>query len=563
MARTFLLMKHVLIARLLGCLLLSAGVAHAQAPTWQTAIALGTPAGNSSEVTTTAVDAMGNVYLAGYFTGTVSFGANTLTSAGSADVFVAKWHPATGYAWAQRGGSTGFDNAASLAVNGSSVYLLGQFGGPTSHFGPITLTSSGDDEIFVAKLTDAGSTSAWTWAQRAGGTAHDYASALAVSSSSVYVTGYFLSATADFGSATLTNSGPGNVNIFVAKLTDAGSTSAWIWAQQASTTVAAATALAVSGSSVYVAGHFSSATTFGTTTLPNTSSSLDAFVARLTDAGSTSTWAWAQRGGGSGGDFVKGLAVGDSSVYVAGTYEGTTAEFGATTLTSATPGRTVFVAKLTDAASAGTWTWAQQASGGGGGAATALAVSGSSVYVTGNYGPPALDFGPISLPISAASSGEVFVAKLADGGNTSAWVWAQRGDGLGRNVATALAVSGSKVYLAGSFSGSETHFGSIRLVGFTGFINTTGFLASLTDPLLSIPAELPSVPFTLAPNPAHHTATLTGLLTEATATLFDALGRAVRTAPLSAGAATLDVRGLPAGVYVVRAGAAARRLVVE
>ena len=41
-------------------------------------------------VTATAIDASGNVYVAGYFTGTISFGATTLTSAGDRDVFVAK-----------------------------------------------------------------------------------------------------------------------------------------------------------------------------------------------------------------------------------------------------------------------------------------------------------------------------------------------------------------------------------------------------------------------------------------------------------------------------------------
>ncbi len=82
---------------------------------------------------------------------------------------------------------------------------------------------------------------------------------------------------------------------------------------------------------------------------------------------------------------------------------------------------------------------------------------------------------------------------------------------------------------------------------------TTGLSEALSSPA-----------FTLAPNPTRTTATLTGLSpNETTATLFDGLGRAVQTVPLSAGAATLDVRGLPAGLYTVRIGAAARRLVVE
>ena len=47
------------------------------------------------------------------------------------------------------------------------------------------------------------------------------------------------------------------------------------------------------------------------------------------------------------------------------------------------------------------------------------------------------------------------------------------------------------------------------------------------------------------------------------ATLSDGLGRPVRVVALTQGAATLDVRGLAAGLYVVRCGGAVRRLVVD
>jgi hypothetical protein len=69
----------------------------------------------------------------------------------------------------------------------------------------------------------------------------------------------------------------------------------------------------------------------------------------------------------------------------------------------------------------------------------------------------------------------------------------------------------------------------------------------------------------LYPNPATTRATLTGALPGTTVTVFDALGRAVTSAPADAsGMATLALpAGLPAGVYVVRAGSKALRLTVE
>src|SRR4051812_35327030 len=82
-------------------LLLTALTTDAQAPTWQTAVALGSPAGYDSDVTATTVDTNGNVYFTGGFSGTATFGDTTLTSVGGADLFVAKWNPATGFLWAQ------------------------------------------------------------------------------------------------------------------------------------------------------------------------------------------------------------------------------------------------------------------------------------------------------------------------------------------------------------------------------------------------------------------------------------------------------------------------------
>ncbi|WP_262895756.1 T9SS type A sorting domain-containing protein [Hymenobacter ruricola] len=73
-------------------------------------------------------------------------------------------------------------------------------------------------------------------------------------------------------------------------------------------------------------------------------------------------------------------------------------------------------------------------------------------------------------------------------------------------------------------------------------------------------------PRNLFPNPAHHAATLRLPAGTAPAplTLTDALGRAVRRYPVPVGPETaLDLRGLPAGLYLLRGAGPARRLAVE
>ena len=257
--------------------------------------------------------------------------------------------------------------------------------------------------------------------------------ALAVSGNSVYVAGTFESRTVDFGTVTLTNASQnpnfsqGSTDMFVAKLTDAGSTGSFVWAQRAGgtrpgfTTYDLVYALAVSGASVYIAGAFESPTAdFGPITLTNAGLDSDVFVAKLTDAGPTGSFEWAQQAGGTHTDVAKAMVVSGTNVYVAGFFNSPMLEFGATILTNAG----IFVAKLTDVGPTGSFVWAQQAGGTRDDYAQALAVNGTSVYVAGTFSSPTMDFGPVTLTNVSTSPDpyDVFVAKLTDAGPTCGFV---------------------------------------------------------------------------------------------------------------------------------------------
>ncbi|RZJ86400.1 MAG: hypothetical protein EOO60_13480, partial [Hymenobacter sp.] len=148
----------------------------AQAPAWQSAIALGQTATGFSGVTATATDASGNVYIAGSFTKTIQVGATILTSGAGEGIFVAKWSSSTSsFVWAQRAGGAVSDYVTAIAVNGSNIYIAGGIKSLAADFGNFTLTNANQnsnafsDDLFVAKLTDAGASASFTWAQRAGG----------------------------------------------------------------------------------------------------------------------------------------------------------------------------------------------------------------------------------------------------------------------------------------------------------------------------------------------------------------------------------------------------------
>ncbi|MCC2546561.1 T9SS type A sorting domain-containing protein [Hymenobacter sp. BT175] len=300
-----------------------------------------------------------NVYLSGTSQRQATFGSITVNNPG-ANAFVAKLvdaGPTAAFSWVQATGSPGFtmEPAPALAVAGPNVYVAGSFRAPTMNFGAITLTNQSDPgspDLYLAKITDAGTTAGFTWAHSVGGPDYDEAIALAVNGPSVYLTGYFRSPTVRFGSVLLTNAiANTSPDIFVAKLTDAGSASTWTWAQRAGgTDIEQVTDIAVSGSSVYITGNFRSLSSpFGATTLTNIGADggADIFVARLTDAGATGSFTWAQEAGSTLPDEGEALAVSGSTVYVGGQANGAS-RFGTQTMPTAANTYGGFLASFTD-----------------------------------------------------------------------------------------------------------------------------------------------------------------------------------------------------------------------
>ncbi|MCK9334752.1 MAG: SBBP repeat-containing protein, partial [Candidatus Cloacimonetes bacterium] len=136
-----------------------------------------------------ATDSNGNSYVTGSFEGIAVFGSTTLTSSGNTDIFIAKLGCNGNWLWATKAGGPGSDIGYGIAVDGNgNSYVTGCFRDNAS-FGSTTINSSGNTDIFVAKIDSNGN---WLWAQKAGGSSSDYGYGIAVDSSgNSYVTGYF------------------------------------------------------------------------------------------------------------------------------------------------------------------------------------------------------------------------------------------------------------------------------------------------------------------------------------------------------------------------------------
>ncbi|MFN6051757.1 MAG: hypothetical protein ACK47R_13075, partial [Planctomycetia bacterium] len=62
-------------------------------------------------------DPAGNIFLTGEFTGTTTFGAHVLTSAGGMDFFVAKVDPAGKFLWVKSGGGDKIDRGYGISAD--------------------------------------------------------------------------------------------------------------------------------------------------------------------------------------------------------------------------------------------------------------------------------------------------------------------------------------------------------------------------------------------------------------------------------------------------------------
>ncbi|MGZ4971832.1 MAG: hypothetical protein ACXWDN_03660 [Limisphaerales bacterium] len=150
-------------------------------------------------------DASNNYYVTGPFSGTVSFGGHTLVSNGKHDVFVAKYDSTGNNLWAINGGGTGDEEGFGIGVDPSgNCYVSGFFASTSATFGSTTLQAAGNNDIFLAKVSSSGS---FIWARAAGGTGQDLGQPVAFDSEGNVFLGCHYSTNGTFGSVTVTNAG--------------------------------------------------------------------------------------------------------------------------------------------------------------------------------------------------------------------------------------------------------------------------------------------------------------------------------------------------------------------
>jgi hypothetical protein len=311
------------------------------------------------------VDAAGNSYISGYFSGTVDFdpgsGTSNLVSNGSTEIFISKLDASGSFVWAKSIGGTLQDEGYSVRIDTTgNVYSTGTFRG-TVDFDPgagiSNLTATAGYDIFISKLDASGN---FVWAKGFGGISGERGNSIDVDAvGNVYTTGVFES-TVDFdpGAGTNNLTSNGAADIFISKLDASGD---FVWAKSiGGSTSDQGNMIRVDASgNVYVVGRFGNTVDFDPGVGNNNVTSNgndDIFISKLTTSGD---FVWVKSAGGLVSDLGTSIEIdGVGNVYTTGYFQGVV-DFdpgaGVSDLTS-NGGNDVFVLKLSCAATTGTHT---------------------------------------------------------------------------------------------------------------------------------------------------------------------------------------------------------------
>jgi beta-propeller repeat-containing protein len=366
-----------------------------------------------------AVDAAGNLVIAGVLWGTADIGGFIRTSNGESDGFVAKLDAAGNFLWANTVGGAFRDSLPGIAIDGAgNVYATGET------FKTESLINA-DIDIVVHRWNTDG---ALAWSRQIGGGSIDQGSGIAVDGSdNVLVTGNFRG-TVDFnpgsGTNNLSSGGPKRspaTASFVLKLNDLGNFS---WARafvgagsNNNPGNSEANAIAVDGSgNVYSTGTFHGTVDFNPGSAAYTlSDPHGGFVSKLSSSGA---FVWAKSFNGTG-EWVRpeSIAVNSSGeVFVAGNFEGTV-DFdpgaGTYLVTNTGVNYNAFVVKL-DAAGGFQWAVSPQATWRSTAIGIALAPDGSLVVAGRMSGTGDFDPGPGEYLLTSSQYTSMFIWGLVE-----------------------------------------------------------------------------------------------------------------------------------------------------
>jgi hypothetical protein len=158
-------------------------------------------------ITGLVTDSKDHVLITGTFSSEelVLEGGHVLTSQGMEDVFIVKYDPQGGIAWAKSFGGIKQDRVADIALDSlDNIYITGDFASNTLHIGGTVVNSVWPENVYVARFDSSG---VFRWLSKSSGlSGYSWSGGTAVHCQSkglVYFTGYTSSQELSFGDINL------------------------------------------------------------------------------------------------------------------------------------------------------------------------------------------------------------------------------------------------------------------------------------------------------------------------------------------------------------------------
>lgn len=285
---------------------------------------------SEDEAKTIKIDASGNLYIVGLFSGLVDFNPgpliNNLASTGNKDIFILKLDANGNFIWVKRLGGAIDENINSISLDGAAnIYAIGSFKG-TVDFDPgnqsFNLTG-GNRSIFILKLQTTG---IFEWAKAIDATSNVVGNSIVADSfGNNYFTGSF-TGECDFDPGAGSFNMIGENYIFNSKLDSSGN---FVWSNSAgaSSSILPKSITTDLSGNVYVTGIFHGTVDFDagpsvkTLSTAPTDFSGDVFIAKFNSSGSLT---WVKQIGDLYSDFSTSIIVNSSGyIYTIGGFRGT------------------------------------------------------------------------------------------------------------------------------------------------------------------------------------------------------------------------------------------------
>lgn len=391
-----------------------------------------------------AVDKADNAYVTGYFRDELRSGTITLSTKGKLDIFVARLTSAGTVQWVISGGGSDDDRGNAVVVDAKgAVYVCGFFVGSLT-FGGKTYAGFGRD-LFLARIFADGTVD-WVKTFSGSGGAGCADLALDTPRDHLWLTGKF-NGSLTFGAKTLTSVSYKN-DLYVTRVSAKdGKAQKALRAGGAGYDEPAAVNLDASGNA-YVAGYFEGpigkpAGTFGSTTL-SCKGGYDIFVAKVPASGDG--FQWAVSSGSTAHDEIRDMAVdAKGNAYITG-YHGGPMDLDGVKV-SHSKNTDLFVAKV---APTGKFLWATSTTGQEYEVGEGIALGpANDVVVTGYINGPAT-LGGKTLPYSGLR--DTVVLRLTSAKGDLTWRTSTKGPGM--EQARGLAVRGQRAYMVGYLQGT-------------------------------------------------------------------------------------------------------------